>query len=225
MKTRSIVMLLAVLLTVGLPPVSAAEEVEDALSHLDALVGEHGTAGPQTPFSDLDEAAWAAEDIAFLVDRGILAGVEEGRFAPNDSVTRAQYTKMLVLALGLYDETAAPAFSDVAETHWAASYIGSAFSPMELGGEAFSPDVPISREDMAYFSVLLMQKAGISVPLDATVSFADEADIAAYAKGAVAAMADLGIIHGVGDNRFDPKGNCTRAAAAKVLRGVMDACA
>ena len=51
--------------------------------------------------------------------------------------------------------------------------------------------------------------------------FADSGDIADYAADAVMKLYDAGIIDGVGDNIFDPNGTANRAAAAKVLYGVL----
>jgi hypothetical protein len=47
--------------------------------------------------------------------------------------------------------------------------------------------------------------------------FADDADIADYAKAPVKMMKSLGIINGVGENKFEPNGVSTRAMAAKVI--------
>ena len=49
-------------------------------------------------------------------------------------------------------------------------------------------------------------------------NFTDSASISAYAKDAVAAVQQAGIIVGKDGGRFDPKGNLTRAEAATVVR-------
>ena len=52
-------------------------------------------------------------------------------------------------------------------------------------------------------------------------TFADDELISAYAKEAVSMLTEAGVINGVGDNKFDPKANATRAQAAKVIFGAL----
>lgn len=51
----------------------------------------------------------------------------------------------------------------------------------------------------------------------ADVSFDDAADVSEYAAKAVAYFTKAGIINGMGDNKFMPKANATRAQAAKLV--------
>ena len=47
--------------------------------------------------------------------------------------------------------------------------------------------------------------------------FVDSDEISDYAREAVYRIKEIGIIDGVGENRFNPKGLCTRAMAAKII--------
>ena len=49
------------------------------------------------------------------------------------------------------------------------------------------------------------------------IEFSDESDISIYAKSAVAYFAKSGIINGVGENKFSPRSDATRAEAAKMI--------
>ena len=51
-----------------------------------------------------------------------------------------------------------------------------------------------------------------------TTSFADDGDISDWAKAAVAYAAENGIVKGKDENKFDPKGNATRAELANILK-------
>lgn len=51
-------------------------------------------AGGQT-FSDVPTSHWAYEAIEKMADRGIVAGIGGGKFAPNDTVTTAQFATMM----------------------------------------------------------------------------------------------------------------------------------
>lgn len=78
----------------------------------------------------------------------------------------------------------------------------------------FRPNAEITRSEMA---VMILNVLGQSIQAYVATSFADDKDIPAWAKGAVAAMNKLGIIEGIGANRFAPGNNATRAEAVTVL--------
>lgn len=51
-----------------------------------------------TQFSDVDKH-WAKKEIMYLADRNIIGGYPDGTFKPNDPITRAQASAMLIKAL------------------------------------------------------------------------------------------------------------------------------
>ncbi len=60
---------------------------------------------------------------------------------------------------------------------------------------------------------------GYTLPVSRqAVTFADNAQISAYAADAVKSIQQTGVIVGKENNRFDPKGNATRGEAATILR-------
>ncbi len=60
-------------------------------------------------------------------------------------------------------------------------------------------------------------KAAKLLPANVKLSFRDSADIAAWAKEAVATAVKGGIMKGYPDNTFRPNGNATRAEAVTVI--------
>ncbi|MFV0518159.1 MAG: S-layer homology domain-containing protein, partial [Aminipila sp.] len=87
---------------------------------------------------------------------------------------------------------------------------------------AFTPNANITRQDMAVMITRYADymKKDITGTNEAT-KFADESQIAIYAKKSVASMQKAGIINGVkaadGSYSFMPKNNATRAEAAKMI--------
>ena len=75
------------------------------------------------------------------------------------------------------------------------------------------PNRKISRAEMV---TMLIRGWGMAASKAAT-SFADDADIPKWAKGYVAKAAEISIIIGRTNNRFDPSGSATRAEAVVVL--------
>ena len=53
--------------------------------------------------------------------------------------------------------------------------------------------------------------------------FADDANISDYAKEAVYALKAMGVVEGVGNNEFMPKGTVTKAQAAKMVYHIVKA--
>ena len=92
------------------------------------LVSVGFAAGVDLP--DLEDYEWETE-VRRLASLGVFEGYPDGEFKPENTVTRAEFSKMIVCILGL--ENAANlmkgetvSFSDVDATHWASGYINVA---------------------------------------------------------------------------------------------------
>ncbi len=175
-------------------------------------------------FHDLDSVPWAQADIGRLAQLGIVSGTGEGRFRPEEAVSREQFAKMAVAALSLYEGGGSMPFADIQRSNPFYAYIGSAYRKGIVSGtgpERFGGEERISRQDLALMVSRACEKAGIRLPQTETVAvFADDREIAGYAKDAVYALARAGIISGTGDGRFSPDGSATRAEAARILGAV-----
>ncbi|MEI9476853.1 MAG: S-layer homology domain-containing protein [Deltaproteobacteria bacterium] len=78
-------------------------------------------------FSDVGSGYWAASEIADLAGKGILNGYPDGTFKPDNNVTRAEFAKIIGLAMGYApNSSASQKFPDVAQDHWAFGNIASA---------------------------------------------------------------------------------------------------
>ena len=169
-------------------------------------------------FTDLDSASWAKDAVTYIAGKGVINGKADGIFAPQDNVTREEFVKMLVEALSVLDKNATADFADVAKDRWSYPYIASGVAADLINGISeteFAPMANITRQDMA---VIVHRGAKLlKLDLDKTVFFADEKEIAGYAKEAVSYLAGAGMINGVGENRFAPKDAVTRAQAAKII--------
>lgn len=58
---------------------------------------------------------------------------------------------------------------------------------------------------------------------DEYVPFADDSSISSWAKDAVAAMKQYGLITGVGNNTYDPLNTANRASVAQILKNLIEA--
>ena len=115
------------------------------------------------------------------------------------------------------------------EGHWATVHVASMYrqgvlTGVQVGDEMYAyPDRSVTREE---FATLLARYLGLDLTGYAgyTPPFADMDQVSGWARDAVCAMYDLGIVTGAasGDTlRFDPKGTLTRAQAVTMLGRMM----
>ena len=180
-----------------------------------------GTDTNEELFQDLDTVPWAAEKIVALAKDGVISGVAEHSFAPNEPVTRAQFAAMLIRAFDLLDETASCDFTDIPEGAWYYQEVASAKAAGITAGyedNTFRPDALITRQEMAAMAFRTAGLAGLTLtPTVDPVSFSDEGMIEEYAAEAISAMQQSGVISGMGDGCFGPGENATRAQAAVII--------
>ena len=176
--------------------------------------------GGLVSFNDINDVQWAQEAIIMLANKGIISGRSEGIFAPNDNITRAEYCRILVGAIGKSNDSANVEFADVPTEAWFYHDVAVASSLGIVSGYGdgnFGPYDQITRQDMALMTYKAAQVMNEDLSAKRTLSFADAGQIADYAKTAVQTLADASIINGVSDTEFAPVANATRAQAAKIL--------
>lgn len=173
-------------------------------------------------FYDLSGYEWGKASINALASKNIINGDGNGKFRPADPVTRAEFVKMLVLALEVSNTKAEASFDDVKADSWAYPYIASASSLGIINGvgeSKFAPDAFITREDMS----VIVHRALTLFAVEFTQKgeeFDDSALISSYAQNAVSSLSGSGIIKG-SDSKFMPKDNTNRAQAAVVIDRVL----
>ena len=172
-------------------------------------------------FTDISDVPWAENAIEYLASNGIVEGVGNGIFNPNAMVTRAEFTKMLVCALGIKLEHCDSDFQDISENMWQYPYVSAAVQTGIVNGisdDFFGADLNITREQMC--TMIYRGAVTCGIKLDTirdSVIFADSENISDYASDAVTALYRSGIISGMGNNRFEPKADANRAMAAKMI--------
>ncbi len=179
----------------------------------------------ELPFADIDSVEWAHEAIIALKEAGIISGKAEGLFAPNDNVTREEFVKMLVLALGLEISTDnAPDFSDVNGDEWFAPYVYTAYNNgiVKGVGDGFGVGANITRQDMAVMCARALELKEVSLEkIREDMTFTDE--ISDYAYEAVELLWSAGLINGISETEFASTASATRAQAAKLLYEIWNA--
>ena len=179
------------------------------------IVVPNGYAGTQ--LSDI-QGHWAMSTIQKMVDQGVVLGMPDGSFKPDNSISRAEFATLVVKAFKL-EYRAGKVFDDTSR-HWARDYVSAAnaFGIVNGYNEVnFGPDDPITREQMAVMVVKAAKIQNSVVDLNCS----DSARISAWAKEAVATAYAKGVIKGMPDGNFRPQANATRAEAVVVLNNIL----
>ncbi|WP_141692577.1 glycosyl hydrolase 53 family protein [Paenibacillus pectinilyticus] len=197
----------------------------DAATHSVVFTTTHfstyAVAYVSTTFGDLIGFDWAKQAVEALASKGVTTGTSADSFSPALNVSRADYLVMLVKALGL-TANAGPRFQDVAASDYYDEAVGIAKAlglAEGVDAQHFDPKAPISREDLMVLTARALQLShrlngnGETSNLN---TFAEQSDIAAYAKASISALLQAGLVQGNGYG-LAPKAHTTRAEAAVIL--------
>jgi len=178
-------------------------------------------------FSDIQNK-WAQKDIELLASKMLIAGKTETVYETGSNITRAEFSALLVRALGLEEGTLSKGqFKDVDGAAWYAGSIAAAVAENIIkgyDGGFFKPDNKITREEMAVMIVRAARVAGKEGTLSGSeqkellARFTDQQKISSWAASDAALAVKAGIIGGMPDGGFSPGSNADRAQSAAILK-------
>ena len=178
-------------------------------------------------FVDITEDYKFAETAIYdLAKRGIIDGLGDGLYAPQNEFTREQFCKIVVEALGYEKLEYAGGFSDLAADRWSSSYVQTAVETGLFKGYTdgtFKPEQIITRQEMAVVAANAAVASGkvTQEKLNKFVmeksAYLDKADVADWAANAVAWLEAQGAFVGVAAENFEPATLVNRAQAAVVV--------
>ncbi len=172
-------------------------------------------------FSDVNTGDWYYNNVMRAVELGILSGYTDGTFKPMNNITRRDFAIMLAQSLGHdNDEKATSPFKDVADTDYGVSSIAYLYENEITVGDSngnFNPDANITRQEAAIMLVKAFEATGTSSDL-----YADDAQIASWAKSFVYTAKAAGLMKGDDHNEFNPTDRLTRAEAASAMVNAVD---
>jgi|GEM_PF-3662825 len=115
------------------------------------LPAKSSTVFSATQFKDVPNNHWAKAAIDFAAQKGYVGGYPDGRFIPNGTITRAEFTAVLVRIAGVQAGSSG-AFTDI-QKHWASEAIQTAVArgiiAKEDFGSTFQPNKNITRLEMS----------------------------------------------------------------------------
>ncbi|MDQ6419535.1 cadherin-like beta sandwich domain-containing protein [Paenibacillus sp. LHD-117] len=189
------------------------------LSHF----SEYALLSMEKMYDDLPASHWAYDTIKELSAKGIVTGVTENSFAPNQDVTRAEFAALLARTLGLR-ASGETTFGDVASDAWYADEVAAAYEAGIVKGfedGRFAPDQTITREEMAIMIVRAFEHAtGKKLDAGASATIADESSISEWALAQVKTALAAKLLNGRDNGRFAPADPTNRAEAAQAIHNL-----
>jgi uncharacterized protein YkwD len=185
--------------------------------------GSSGVTNPANPttctvsFSDVHAADYFYDGVRYLFCMGAVGGYTDGTFRPGSTSTRAQLSKIMVMAMSwplLNPPT--PSFIDVEPGSPFYTYIETAKAHGVIGGYAdgtFRPAAYVTRSQLSKIVALAEGWPLLNPP---TPSFSDvEPGSPFYAY--IETAAERGVVSGYADGTFRPGGLTNRGQVAKVI--------
>ena len=178
------------------------------------------------PFADVSGSDWFYNDVRYVYEKGIMDGTGADRFSPNAPLTRAMIVTILYRMAGSPSVSGSSNFTDVAAGKWFAKAVAWAAANGIVNGygdSLFGPNDPVTREQLAAILYRYAVYGGMTaVTLEENLgSFADTAQLSAYAIQAMNWAVGQGLINGSGSNLV-PKAQATRAQVAAIIHRYLE---
>jgi hypothetical protein len=174
-------------------------------------------------FPDVAEGAWYYGAVTRLRKTGVISGFDDGYFHPGETLTAAQFVKML-----FYDTELTRAEGD----EWWRPYYEAGVAAGMINDNVLSEaamELPLDR----YNAALLL--GGLRIKASAPEGFATVPDTASVRAGladlysmppeyreAVVEVCALGLMNGYDDGRFHGEDKLTRAQSAQIMLRLFD---
>jgi len=171
---------------------------------------------PAMAFSDTS-THWAAEDIDYMVSKGILNGYTDDTFRPENNITKAEFIKIVNRTFNFTAKSNIN-YPDVATNAWYYEEIRIA----DASGYMFTfsgkvrPDEYLSRQEAAS-----MLGRVLGIQSSSSARFTDASSISAWALPYISAVVEEGIMSGYPDGSFRPANNLKRSEVARMFNNLV----
>ena len=172
-------------------------------------------------FTDLSDDAWYSDSAKYVLENGLMKGVTDTTFAPNENLTRAMLVTVLYRAEGEPATNRSIPFSDIDMGAYYANAVSWAKQNGIVNGvteNEFAPDESITREQIAAIMMRYAVYKGMdALTLEENLHFADADEISEYAVSSMNWAVGAELINGKSESLLAPKDNATRAEVAAIL--------
>ena len=166
---------------------------------------------------------WFYPAVKYVVENNLMTGTGATAFAPDLLTTRSMLVSILWRMEGSPAQNTLSSFSDVASDVWYAKAVAWAADNKIVAGlsaDTFSPDTPITREQLASILYRYAKLKGydVSVGEDTNIlSYDDALTIPEYAIPALQWTCGAGIMDGRTTRTLAPGGTATRAEVTTII--------
>ena len=166
--------------------------------------------------------------IEALIARGIINGMGDDSYAPDETMTRAQFATIVVKALGLTPK-ANNVFADVPADEWYAAFVGTAYTYGIVNGTSattFEPETSITKQEAATMVARAAKLCGMDTQLEtyeilnALAQFGDYVTVDDWARESVAFCYSEDILD-QNDLDIEPKRAILRCEIAQMLYNML----
>lgn len=177
-------------------------------------------------FLDVPSNTWFYSYVIAVAEAGYISGYTDGRFGPEDHMTRGQFSAILYRIEGCEDVIYKNTFPDVKkEAFYAQSAEWTNQQGLITGYENgdFGPEDYLTREQLATILYRYATWKSISTEVDGDINrFLDANKISDFSKEALKWAVGEKIISGNADGTLEPQGIVTRAVAATMISHFVD---
>lgn len=200
----------------------AATATRDGLGMGECLYcGQHTEVVISRVFIDTSGTAYYSDAVDDCYARGVIKGITENRFGPNQSLTRGMLVTMLYRYAGSPAVTGQTHFTDVGEDRYYSQAVAWAEETQVANGYpdgTFRPNQDISREQLVTMLFRYVQSQEADNGLRDSLSDFDDGDkISKFARESMQWAVANQVINGVTATTLAPKAQATRAQTATVL--------
>ncbi|CEQ02885.1 glucan endo-1 [[Clostridium] sordellii] len=166
---------------------------------------------------------WAKKEINQFISSGYVNGYEDNTFRPDNSITRAEFVKLVNKYFGFNNKEAIK-FSDININDWYYNDICIASKAGYINGyedKTFKPDKTITREEVS--KILISIKNKQDNVYDKLNKYPDKSKVSNWAKPYVEGAIEQGYLKGNDLGLLNPTNNITRAESITILSRVVKA--
>ena len=173
-------------------------------------------------FTDVKKENWFYPAVSYVMNKGLMTGMVNGGFAPNEELSKVQFAVVLYRMEGSPEVSLSANTLAIPEN---AYYAPAVFWADQTGlfdglqGTSIKPEDKITREEMITMLFRYAQQKGFDTQERADLSqFADAEKVSPSAKEAVSWAVATGMISGEGKDRLlNPQGSASRAVCAAMI--------
>lgn len=173
-------------------------------------------------YDDVSSNFWGEEAIESLTEEGVINGDGDGNYRPDDTITRAEFVKMIVDLFEPTEMADLSQYKDVNKKAWYYESLSKAVALGAIKGDSettMRPDASITRQE-AVVIINRIIELGHSSSASAK-KFVDAKEVASWAMDAILSFTENGFVNGYEDGTLQPDAPITRAESAQIIHNAV----